>query len=342
MTRLLVLIAFAVICIMFACDENDSEVLPDPYKLVLISGNNQEGSCGEELEESIIIQVQEEDGTPCPKVSVFFMTGDGTLNKEEELSDSDGKVSVKWTLGYTPGDQEMQAKAYTQKNDGSVEDELYNSPLKIEATAEKEEGVITDIDGNDYNIVKIGDQWWMAENLKTTKYADGTSLTELTDLNNDGSTNDEWYDGINSCLYDSYSGEIYYNYTAATHNQFTSGKVQGVCPTGWHLPDSTEWEILIKTVRAKYNKNEAALGLKAKYGWPEGKCGNDDYGFEALPTGAKNGTGDIFTGETGSWWSSTNDEQNLADHWSIGSVDNRVLRGSTSYNVGYTVRCVKD
>lgn len=160
---------------------------------------------------------------------------------------------------------------------------------------------VTDIDGNTYNTVRIGNQCWMRENLKTTRYADGRSIPAgeiesspfvgyYFSANND-SANDETYG-------------LLYNWpammdTAASSNANPSG-VQGICPTGWHVPSKAEWEELTDYVsdRSEYRCNgfpeNAAKALSSSLGWmpSDVECsvgyapsGNNGTGFSALPAG---------------------------------------------------------
>jgi uncharacterized protein (TIGR02145 family) len=96
-----------------------------------------------------------------------------------------------------------------------------------------EKGTVTDIDGNVYKTVKIGNQWWMAENLKTTKYNDGTSIPLVIN-------NTAWVNKATSgyCWY--YNDTSYKNIYGALYNWYTvnTGKL---APAGWHIPTDAEW-----------------------------------------------------------------------------------------------------
>jgi len=97
---------------------------------------------------------------------------------------------------------------------------------------------VTDIDGNVYHIVAIGTQVWMAENLKTTKYNDGTFIPLVTDSTAWGNLSTPGY-----CWYNN-DAATYKNTYGALYNWFTvnTGKLS---PKGWHIPSDTEWETLI-------------------------------------------------------------------------------------------------
>ena len=119
-------------------------------------------------------------------------------------------------------------------------------------------GTVKDVDGNEYRTVKIGGQWWTADNLKTTHYSNGDPLvngTPLLDFKGNDST--KFY--FTSTSYPPEEDEIPgwgYVYTmAAVMNgaEVTNAipsQVQGVCPSGWHVPSFAEYEVLVDYMKA--------------------------------------------------------------------------------------------
>ena len=114
---------------------------------------------------------------------------------------------------------------------------------------ESQQGIVRDYDGNIYTTIKIGDQIWMAENLKTTRYSDGNSLVNGTGAGNitGNYTTKYWFVyEDNSANKDTYG--LLYTWAAAMNGSASSDKspsgIQGVCPIGWHLPSDTEWKSL--------------------------------------------------------------------------------------------------
>ena len=216
-------------------------------------------------------------------------------------------------------------------------------------------GTMTDSrDGKTYRTVKIGDQVWMAENLN---YA----YTGIP-YNYDGSTSDStsWcYDNdpANCTKY----GRLY-TWAAAMDSVgkwSTNGKgcgyykacsptypVRGVCPKGWHLPDSTEWNTLITTVGDKFT---AGTALKSTSGWNdlggESRNGTDAFGFSALPAGYRRSDEYFFNeGYNADFWSSTEFDGDCAYSMHLDYFSGAFL--SASYNScmddGFSVRCLKD
>lgn len=209
---------------------------------------------------------------------------------------------------------------------------------------------VTDFDGNVYNTVTIGTQVWMAENLKTTKYANGTAIP----LANTRSTWDAltvtskaycWYndDIANKATY----GALYNTWAAAMNGAASvitnpSG-VQGVCPTGWHLPSGAEW-----TQLTTYLEGESVAGGKLKeigtIHWTSPNTGaTNETGFTALPGGYHNSNG-IFSevGNHGAWWSASESSATDALYLNISYGFSALGSGIGDKVHGISVRCVRD
>ena len=206
-----------------------------------------------------------------------------------------------------------------------------NSCKKEEDTS----GTITDMDGNVYTSITIGTQIWMAENLKTTKYNDGSSIQFITD-------NTAW-SNITTLGYCWYNNEATYKNTyGALYNWYTvnTGKL---CPIGWHVPTKSEW-----TTLADYLGGESEAGSKMK------ETGNIHWispltiatntsGFTALPGGYRSSDGSFnFIGYNGDWWSST--EYNTSEAWVLDMYYevSYVSIASINKSYGLSVRCIKD
>ncbi|MBI5185448.1 MAG: fibrobacter succinogenes major paralogous domain-containing protein [Nitrospinae bacterium] len=194
---------------------------------------------------------------------------------------------------------------------------------------------ITDIDGNVYNSVVIGTQTWIKENLKVTKYRDGTAIpTTTVDISAETSSAYQWaYNGdeSNAATY----GRLY-TWFAATDSR-------GLCPAGWHLPTDAEW-----TTLTDYLGGESVVGGKMKEAgtthWASPNTSADNSsGFTALPGGYRSLTGPFDTiGYTGRWWSAT--EYTATNAWlrRLSSDYGYVNRYDLGKSNGFSVRCVKD
>ena len=157
---------------------------------------------------------------------------------------------------------------------------------------------VTDIDGNVYDAVKIGNQVWMAENLRTTRYANG----DLIPVGTSSSEYDPYrYIPNNDESLVSKYGYLY-NYVAVAHGEDKGNDskaiIQGVCPKGWHLPSKSELEQLVSYMStqelycASGNSNHLAKALASTSGWAasttvdavgNNQTANNATGFTALP-----------------------------------------------------------
>jgi uncharacterized protein (TIGR02145 family) len=174
-------------------------------------------------------------------------------------------------------------------------------------------GSITDNDGNVYKTIKIGNQVWMVENLRTTKYNNGTPIPLVTDSATWVALTTPGYCSYNNTTNaDSIKKHgVLYNWYAVTNKMFA--------PTGWNIPTNADWATLENYLIANgYNwdgstaGNKIAKSLAAKAGWyvstNPGAIGNDLTknnlsGFSALPGGFRNYKGHfINVGLYGSWW----------------------------------------
>jgi uncharacterized protein (TIGR02145 family) len=204
---------------------------------------------------------------------------------------------------------------------------------------------VMDIDGNGYTSVVIGDQEWMAQNLKTTKHNDGSDIPYVT-------YNATWA-GLSTPAYCWYNNDqtTYGNTYGALYNWYAVN-TGNLCPTGWHLPTDSESYTMENDIDPTISDPNATgwrgtnggTKLKATSGWNSGGNGTDSYGFSALPGGHRydhDGTFDSM-GRYGGWWSST--EVGATDAWSryLGYDNEGVYRNYYDKRSGIYVRCVKD
>jgi len=197
---------------------------------------------------------------------------------------------------------------------------------------------VTDSSGNVYNTVTIGTQVWMAENLKTTKYNDGTDIPNVTD----GTI----WQSLNSGAYCWYNDDIG-NKTpyGALYNWYTinTGKL---APIGWHIPTDAEW-----TTLTDFLGGVSIAGDKLKEAgtshWPVPNTGaTNEIGFTGLPAGYRYVNGTYYYGGIGGisafWWSSTEQSTDYAWSIKIGSFNSLIDRNAGYEKSGYSVRCIKD
>jgi len=195
---------------------------------------------------------------------------------------------------------QLQSVPYAMHALSSQESKLLKERLALVENMLMDNDLYTveDYDGNKYKTVRLGEQVWMAENLRTTHYADGTPLVDGTDS---GSIEDDfttpyyfWCDDDSAAYAETYGA--LYTWAAAMRGDTSSNtnpsNVQGVCPNGWHLPSDKEWQQLLMYMGL--DKAEIESGLWA--GTDEGGKlkETDTTHWKAPNTGATNETG--FTG----------------------------------------------
>lgn len=236
--------------------------------------------------------------------------------------------------------------------------------------------VVTDIDGNSYDAVRIGDQIWMAENLRTTRYADGTAIPMGDTISRSqpyryapGSQQSNEDNMPNVSLY----GYLY-NWPAVMHGEPSStadpSGVQGICPDGWHVPSDAEWTHLTTYMATQSvyiaggASDHIAKALAANWGWSsdvESVVGtdvvgfnpgsNNASGFSALPAGYCQFLNidyvyiDKFInfGFDAFFWTGTECFESGAYKREINHDHSIVKRGDYKYKeLGFSVRCVRD
>jgi uncharacterized protein (TIGR02145 family) len=204
-------------------------------------------------------------------------------------------------------------------------------------------GTVEDIEGNIYPSLKIGSQWWMGSNLRSTKYNDGTSIPLVTDgtawinLQSPGVC---WYDTIGT-NYTEYSqdtfGALYNFYAVADTNSLN------VCPAGWHVPSVGDFTIL----QAELGGEIVAGGKMKEVGfvhWDSPNIGaTNESGFTGMPAGDRNYQGNFANiGEVGVFYSSSESINNQVYFFEI--LTHNVEGYITDFypSLGMSVRCVRD
>ena len=242
---------------------------------------------------------------------------------------NDGEGSGSFTsqiTGLTEGTL-YYVRAYAINNTGISYGNEISFATKVKIT-------VTDLDGNVYNTVIIGNQLWMVENLKTTKFNDGTAIPLVSDSakwDNMHSPAFCWYN--NEASFKSPYGGLYNWYSVATGN---------ICPTGWHIPNDSDWSII-----TSYLGGVDAAGGKLKetgtnHWITPNTAATNESGFTGLPGGIRSSSGFFNIGKYGFWWSSTEDETHLAWYQFLYSNSSKLGINSASAKAGLSVRCIKD
>jgi len=232
-------------------------------------------------------------------------TSDG--QKISEISYKDGVLSGSYRTWYENGQKKEDGTYVLGKQDGdwsywegngkkTKEFEFENGVLKSLTREGKKVklGELKDIDGNIYATIKIGNQEWMAENLKVTHYRNGDPIPNVTNIS-------EWRNFKNGeyCAYDNSSANI--ETYGLLYNWYAVDDKRNIAPKGWHVPTHKEWKEL-----EKYLGEKAGSKLKATNAVTNHGNGTNESGFKALPGGSRHVYGSfMYIGRFGYWWSST-------------------------------------
>ncbi len=218
------------------------------------------------------------------------------------------------------------------------------------AIPEPQYGAMTDIEGNIYKTVKIGDQEWMAENLKSHKLNDGTPIAYVT-------ADVTWSD-VNSalpmmCYYDN-DVDKYKDKYGALYN-FYAVQTGKLAPQGWHIPTDADWQKLQDYLIANgYNYdgstsgNKIAKSLAAKTGWDivqnVGSVGHDQLtnnrsGFNVIPAGYRAESGTFIGLGQLAFFKAT---ANPFNFWGLDANDLALNTNAINAHAGLSIRCIKD
>ncbi|MDA3890605.1 MAG: FISUMP domain-containing protein [Salinivirgaceae bacterium] len=224
--------------------------------------------------------------------------------------------------------QDAATKAYVDAIKDIIYDEMLNAGMN---------GIVKDTDGNTYKTIKTGAQVWMAENLKTTHYANGDAILDGTGVGDiSGETEPEYWFAYDDDLNNIATYGRLYTWHTVTDSR-------NVCPDDWHIPTDAEWTTLID-----YLGGISVAGGKLKetgithWTTPNTDATNET-GFTALPGGGRNYLGSYHNiWDLGQWWSATEDDAANAWYRPMIYQNGRVGRYSLFKEFGFAVRCVKD
>lgn len=206
---------------------------------------------------------------------------------------------------------------------------------------------VTDIDGNTYPVVQVGNQCWMAANLKTSRYNDGSTIPNVTD--NTAWTQlstGAWCNYDNSPANDATYGKLYNWYAAANPN---------LCPQGWHVPTDAEWQQLelalgmpadeLNSIGFRGGEQNVGGKMKATTLWtPPNTWATNESGFSGLPGGGRSSDDGTFfyLGVCGYWWSATQSGGAYAWLRTLYFYGVGIDRSGINMRNGFCVRCLRD
>jgi len=191
---------------------------------------------------------------------------------------------------------------------------------------------IDERDGQEYKWVMIGDQIWMGENLNY-----GVYISKYESPSENESAEKYCYkNNLENCT--KYGG--LYQWFELMDYSVVEGD-RGLCPQGWHVPSSKDWEDLLNTI----GRSNSAEKLKSVSGWSKKQPGSNEYGFNALAGGMVHSrTLNHFEdlGKHAYFWSSSNFEITTSWSWIIYGDKNEIVRINEGNKNSFSARCVKD
>ncbi|MDD4847536.1 MAG: fibrobacter succinogenes major paralogous domain-containing protein [Bacteroidales bacterium] len=246
-----------------------------------------------------------------------YVTFSGFWWTSTEADPEYNESKVNWIRGLFAHNDNV-CRDYHSKNHG-------HSVRCIQDPKPIEYGTVSDLDGNSYKTVVIGKQTWMAENLKTTKYNDGTTINLLKQHSPSSDSANGVYCWFNhQSSYKKMYGALYDWYAINTKK---------LCPSGWHVPSDVEWKKLINYIKEEGHALSEGTILKS-----------DQYGFSAVSGGCCYSDGGTFNslGSYGYWWSSS--ENGILEAWSYNMYYEQDYVGKNNFNKHccLSVRCVRN
>lgn len=269
---------------------------------------------------------------------------DGTnLNYRWDF-DGDGGWETSWLTQDTISFLYSAGGDYSPKL--SVRD-LNNLTAEITVSTNVFDGTVTDIDGNIYLCVKIGNQWWMAENLKVTHYRNGDAIPQVMDNGTWTSTTGGAY-----CAYNNDNGNV--ATYGLLYNWYAAADSRNIAPAGWHVPKDGEWKELEMYLGMSLSEADAIgwrgtdEGGKLKEAgtthWSSPSTGaTNSSGFTALPSGYRSNGIFYDIGEGAGYWTSTPYSNSWTYYRHLSYISSQVHRGYGGVKQdGNSIRCVRD
>ena len=295
-------------------------------------------------------------GVPVTQRGICYNTTGNPTMADNVIASGSGTGSFSVNMTGLSGGTTYYVKAYAI----NAVDTSYGSTINFTTLIPWTCGnTITDYDNNAYNTVQLGSQCWMAENLRTTHYANGSTITLMTSTTTSSTTGYRYYPGGSSSNVPTY-GYLYNWYAtmkgAASSSANPSG-VQGICPTGWHIPSNAEWIQLTDYISSQSQywcggtSTAIAKSLASTIGWTSASTScyvgyssstNNSSGFNGTPSGYFYTSGGTEMGNRVYYWSTTESNSTSVNVKRL--YYNTTTVGSFTYDktYGLTVRCVKN
>jgi uncharacterized protein (TIGR02145 family) len=306
-----------------ACKKTENPVLPSVLIDPISALTDNSANCGGSLMDNSV-SVASIQG-------VCWSTSENPTIADNKTSDSLGKFSrFKSMLNDLNPLTTYYIRAYVTVN---------NKTFYSEDQAFTTLNTVKDIEGNQYHSVKIGSQIWMKENLKAAKYQNGDDIATTDpvtlDITAENAPEYQWLIPENDNYLSDY-GRLYTWYVAQDP--------RNVCPSGWHVPASDEWNTLIMSLYPAESGGGEMKETGTAHWYPPNDDATNSSGFTALPGGFRNESG--YYGPpsySGAWWSASSYDNLRGQCLLLQSNNPNVYAdGGSEKTHGYSIRCIKD
>ena len=275
---------------------------------------------------------------------IVLIVSKGYSQTQQNINTNSGTVS-NWinqidSIRFNSNTNQMEVILQSGSNESHALGDISNVTFSTTAVAPcGGQDTITDVDGNVYTLVEIGNQCWFRENLKTTKFVDGSEIPYVLDQItwNNATTPARRYPNSNNVALGYEIGFLY--------NWYTVEDPRVLCPIGSHVPTDAEWAELVNHLGG-----DSVAGGKLKMAgteyWQSPNTGaTNSSGFNGLPGGAiRPLDGYNWTFQNGFWWTSTlsDDATPGPIYWRAYYISEEIFTGVYSKKWGFSVRCIKD
>ena len=276
--------------------------------------------------------------TPVTQRGVVWSTSQNPTTANNSTSDGSGTGNFTSNFINLTANTTYYVRAYATNSAGTA----YGNELSFTTEGgsifnpDLTYGSVTDQDGNIYATIVIGSQEWMAENLRTTTYANGDLIPNVTD-------NTQWF-SLNSGAWAHYDNDSQYEYPYGKfYNGYAVADSRNICPTGWHVPTDAEWTLL-----TDYLGGESIAGGKMKstgtqYWQNPNTYATNESGFSDLPGGARDNGGLCYgIGLNGFWWCASEVNAYGAYYRLLYHDYGNVYKSDALMGNGFSVRCLRD
>lgn len=279
--------------------------------------------------------VSNDGGSPVTARGVCWGVNPNPTIADTKTSDGSGLGTFTSSITGLVDNSAYFVRAYATNNVGTGygPSVLLSTVPGITFNSNLQYNTMTDIDGNIYKTIEIGNQVWMAENLKVSRYRNGDSIPIVVDSS-------KWV-GLSSgasCHYNQNLG--YMPVYGKLYNWHVTEDIRKIAPDGWHIPTEGEWEILINYLS---NMQGNKLREKGSKHWksPNTSASNES-GFTALPAGFRyRNLGFDDLSFSANWWSASGNGT-YATMFTLGYNQESMIKNLEYKINGYAIRCVKD